>query len=113
MVLAHLSPQIPILQEVSGLDLSVPQRRLRALVLEQLPAEARGEAHLGLLLEIELVVLGIESLRQVGDVALRVQRLPGPRADAPLAALEREQQRVEARRQLSGVDARDRAGLAV
>lgn len=42
-----------------------------------------------------------------------MQRLPGPRADAPLTTLEGEQERVEARRQLGSVDARDRSGLVV
>jgi hypothetical protein len=113
MEVLHLRPQIPILQEFRRLDAPIPQRRLRPFVLQKLAPGALREAHLGLLFEVKVVILGIQRLGQVRHVSLRVQRLPRPRADAALAALEREEQRVEARRQLVGVVACNEPGLVV
>ena len=65
------------------------------------------ERDLELLLEVEIVILGVHCIREVVDVPLGVQRLPGAHAYATFARLEREDECVQARGEFRDVVPRD------
>lgn len=84
--------------------------RQRALGRRDVALQALGKSHLLLLVQEEMVVAPVQGLAQVLDVALREECLPRLPAGLALAALEGEQQGVEAGRELWDGEAR---GLAL